>query len=142
MIASQKISIETAREFSKHTLYIKSLDIKTIVEKRKILNLKPLKVLDQILYAFIINYIDTIEDVKYLIKLIKKNINIDNFTGTLIIEGYNRYERLMENGNIKNSKGLEVFIQNILGDISIDLGIEDNERNKLLSIVSKSFNLN
>ena len=48
----------------------------------------------------------------------------------------------MENRNIKNSKGLEVFIQNILGDISIDLGIEDNERNKLLSIVSKSFNLN
>lgn len=141
MIASQKVSIETAREFAKHTTYIKSLDIENIVKNKELFDAKSLKVLDQIVYAFLINYIDTVEDVKYLVKLIKKNINVENFIASLIIEGYNRYQRLVENNNINNSKGLEIFINNILGINYTDIGLNDTQNQKLLSIVAKSFNI-
>ncbi|MBL0709368.1 MAG: ATP-binding protein [Sulfurimonas sp.] len=141
MIASQKISIETSREFAKHTLYIKSLDIKNIVEQRKVFNAKTLKVLDQIIYSFLINYIDSLDDAKYLVKLLKKNIAVENFVGSLIVEAYNRYQRLVANKSIQNSQGLEIFVDHILGNTSEDIHLSEEESGKLLSVVTKSFNL-
>ena len=142
MIASQKVSNETAREFAKHTLYIKSLDIESIVTDRKIFSAKSLKVLDQIIYAFLANYIDTVDDVKYLVKLLKKNIAVENFTGSLVIEAYNRYVRLTESKSLKSSRGLEIFVNALLGNDTIDIGLDSEINSKLLSIVEKSFNLN
>ncbi len=140
MIASQKVSNETAHEFAKHTTYIKALDMKSIVEQKKLFNAKTLKVLDQIIYAFLINYIDTIDDAKYLVKLLKKNIAVENFSGSLIIEAYNRYEKLLGSGDLKNSKGLEAFIKNIIGDNSTNIGMDDLVKNSLFAIVEKYFN--
>jgi len=140
MIASQKVSTESAVEFSKHIAYIKSLDIKSIVFERKMFNAKTLKVLDQIVYAFLVNYIDTIEDAKYLVKLLKKNVAVENFTGSLIIEAYNRYEKFLSNSNLGKIKGLEVFINNILGDNSVNIGIDDLTKTKIYSIIEKYFN--
>lgn len=140
MIASQKVSIESAREFSKHVAYIEALNIQDIVKSRKIFNAKSLKVLEQIMYAFIVNYIDTVDDTKYLVKLIKKNIAVENFIGSLIIESYNRYEKLTSSNNIKHSKGLEIFINNILGDNSVDIGLDEDIKSRLFDIIEKYFN--
>ena len=141
MIASQKLSLKASREFAKHVTYIKSLDIENIVRTKKLFNAKSLKVLDQIIYAFMVNYIDTIENAKYLVKLIKKNIAVENFVGSLLIEAYNRYDRLLNSGNLKKARGLEIFINNILGDNSVDIGIDEVSKNRLFTIVEKYFNV-
>ena len=140
MIASQKISLKASREFAKHTTYINSLDIEKIVKRREIFNAKTLKVLDQIIYAFLVNYIDSRDDAKYLVKLIKKNIAVENFVGSVLIEAYNRYDRLLSSGNIKSAEGLELFINAILGDRSIDIGIDEISKNRLFGIIEKYFN--
>jgi MoxR-like ATPase len=141
MIASQKLSLKASREFAKHVTYIKSLDIENIVRTKKLFNAKSLKVLDQIIYAFMVNYIDTIDNAKYLVKLIKKNIAVENFVGSLLIEAYNRYDRLLNSGNLKKARGLEIFINNILGDNSVDIGIDEVSKNRLFTIVEKYFNV-
>jgi len=141
MIASQKLSLKASREFAKHVTYIKSLDIENIVRTKKLFNAKSLKVLDQIIYAFMVNYIDTIDNAKYLVKLIKKNIAVENFVGSLLIEAYNRYDRLLNSGNLKKARGLEIFINNILGDNSVDIGIDEVSKNRLFAIIEKYFNV-
>ena len=140
MIASQKVSLKASREFAKHTTYIKSLDIEQIVRQRKLFDAKKLKVLDQIIYAFLVNYIDTIDDAKYLVKLIRKNISVENFVGSLLIEAYNRYDRLLLDGRLKKVKGIEAFINNILGDASVDIGVDEVSKNSLFEIIEKYFN--
>ena len=140
MIASQKVSLKASREFAKHTTYIKSLDIEQIVRQRKLFDAKKLKVLDQIIYAFLVNYIDTVDDAKYLVKLIRKNISVENFVGSLLIEAYNRYDSLLLDGRLKKAKGIEAFINNILGDASVDIGVDEVSKNSLFEIIEKYFN--
>jgi len=58
-----------------------------------------------------------------------------------LIEAYNRYDRLLNSGNLKKFKGLEAFINNILGDNSVDIGIDEVNKNRLFSILEKYFNM-
>ena len=80
-LAKQKVSKAAANELTKHIAYIEAIDFTAVVKARKPIDIKKLKPLDQILYAYIINYVDTTADAEYVIKLIDSNIDSANFIG-------------------------------------------------------------
>ena len=92
MIASQKISHIAASEFKKHITYMETINFRKIIDDAVILRIQDLKVLDQILYSYIINYVHNFKDAAYLVKLIDNNFEDANFVGSVISEIYNKFK--------------------------------------------------
>lgn len=111
-LAKQKVSKAASNELAKHIAYIGAIDFTSVVKARNAINIKDLKALDQILYAYIINYIDTIKDAEYVMKLIDDNISSSNFIGFIIGEIYTKF-KVAEAGK-PISKGLITVIDKLL----------------------------
>jgi len=91
LLAKQKVSKAAAQELSKHITYMEAIDFSRKVKRREQINISSLKPIEQILYAYIVNYIYTIDDAKYVMKLIDDNISSSNFIGFIIGELYIKY---------------------------------------------------
>jgi len=113
MLAKQKVSKAAANELAKHIAYIEAIDFSKIVAKKEAIDIDDLKALDQILYAYIINYVATLEDAKYVMDLIDSNIKSSNFIGFIIGELYTSYLKSKDGKPI--SKGLSAIIHVLLG---------------------------
>lgn len=111
-IAKQKVSTSAANELAKHIAYVEAVDFTAKVKAREAIDIGALKPLDQILYAYIINYIETISDAEYVMKLIDDNIASSNFIGFVVGELYNKF-LLMKDGK-KVSNGLRIIADNIV----------------------------
>lgn len=112
-LAKQKISKAAANELAKHVAYVEAIDFSDKVKNRSMIDISNEKPIDQILYAYIINYIDTIADGKYVCELIDKNIEVSNFIGFVVGEIYNKY--LQHKDGKKVNPGLIMVIEKILG---------------------------
>jgi len=90
-LAKQKVSKSAAAELAKHIAYVEAIDFTDKINKKENIDIKALKPIDQILYAYIINYVETIEDAAYVMKLIDSNITSSNFIGFIVGEIYNKF---------------------------------------------------
>ena len=94
LLAEQFISTDAANEFSKHILYMEAIDFGSVVAKKTMQDVSKLKTLDQILWAYIINYAHTPEDAAYIIKLINYNTNESSksFVGFIAAELFTKFQ--------------------------------------------------
>jgi len=108
LLAKQKVSKAAAAELSKHIAYIEAIDFTSIVAAKKQMDIANLKPLDQILYAYIINYVETIDDAKYVMQLIDNNISSSNFIGFIVGEMFTAFL------NYEKGKPISVGLEAIL----------------------------
>ena len=91
LLAKQKVSNAAANELAKHIAYIEAIDFSAKIKAKEPINIEKLKPIDQILYAYIINYVETLDDAAYVMKLIDDNIASANFIGFIIGELYTKF---------------------------------------------------
>lgn len=91
LLASQKVSKAASQELAKHITYIEAIDFSKKVKSREQIQISKLKPIEQILYAYIVNYIITVDDAKYLIELIDDNMASSNFIGFIVGELYTKF---------------------------------------------------
>ena len=91
LLAKQKVSKAAALELSKHIAYVEAIDFTSKVRNKEQIDINSLKPIDQILYAYIINYVETIDDASYVMELIESNSNCSNFIGFVAGELMNKY---------------------------------------------------
>jgi len=111
-LAKMKMSETAAITFTKHVEYLNKINFSSIVSNREIIDISSLKPIDEILYAYIINYIETVDDAKYLCKLVDENIECASFLGFLSGETYTKF--LIEFEGKKITKGQSEFIKAII----------------------------
>jgi len=111
-LAKQKVSISAANELAKHIAYIEAIDFTAKIQAKQPIAIKDLKPIDQILYAYIINYVDTIEDAEYVMQLIDDNITSANFIGFIVGELYTKFLAKEEGKHLPN--GLIAIIEKLL----------------------------
>ncbi len=113
LLAKQKVSKAAATELSKHITYIEAIDFSKVIKDKRNIDIASLKPIDQILYAYMINYIVTIDDAEYVMKLIDDNIKSSNFIGFIVGELYTKFLQI-EKGKHTND-GIQVIVQKLLG---------------------------
>lgn len=112
LLAKQKVSNAAANELTKHIAYIEAIDFTAKINAKAPINIADLKPIDQILYAYIINYVETIEDAKYVMELIDDNILSSNFIGFIIGELYTKF--LNKAAGKPLSDGVKVLLEKLL----------------------------
>ena len=112
LLAKQKVSKAAAGALSKHIAYIEAIDFSSKIKAKEPINIKSLKAIDQILYAYIINYVETVEDAKYVMSLIDSNIQSSNFIGFIVGELYNKF--LAQSAGKRVPNGVVVIIEKLL----------------------------
>ena len=113
LLAKQKVSKSAANELAKHIAYVEAIDFTNVIAKKKSIKVNDLKPIDQILYAYIINYVDTISDAEYVMSLIDDNIDSANFIGFIVGELYNKF--LAKEDGKPLSNGLIAILEKMLG---------------------------
>jgi len=108
-ISSSLISEKAADEFLKHVKTMEHLNLKGIVEEKKIFDISKKDALEQILYGYIINFIDTIEDGLYLKELLEFNIKNHSFVGFASSEIFLKYKN-NNNQNTILTPGMSLFL--------------------------------
>jgi len=111
-LAKQKVSKAAANELSKHIAYIEAIDFTAKIKAKAPIDIKALKAIDQILYAYIINYVETIDDAAYVMDLIDTNMESSNFIGFIAGELYTKYLTAEEGKHITD--GLRVILDKLL----------------------------
>jgi len=112
LLAKQKVSIAAANELQKHIAYVEAIDFTAKIKAKQPINIAGLKPIDQILYAYIINYVTDIEDAKYVMSLIDGNIDSANFIGFIIGELYNKF--IAKEGGKHINDGLTIILEKLL----------------------------
>jgi len=152
-LAKQKVSKAASNELAKHIAYIEAIDFTAVVKAKKPIDVKSLKPLDQILYAYIINYVDSVKDAEYVMTLIDSNIDSSNFIGFIVGELFTKYQLLNKGAHV--TPGVVTLIDKLMSrDYSeanftkplsaADRKIYDSliyvEKDKLLTIGSEFIN--
>jgi len=145
LLAKQYVSGNAANELLKHVTYMTKINFSTIVKSKKLVKISELPVLDQILYAYIFTYIETVEDMVYLVDLIETNEDEQSFIGFLMANIYTAYQSLSKGGTI--TVGQEAFITKLLStDMQSKLSKKDkklydsitlSDADKLLNVASQ-----
>ena len=115
-LAEQKISKNASTELTKHIHYINSIDFSSVVKQQQMKSISELTAQDQILWSYIINYVDTIKDAVYIIKLINHNISERTFIGYLVAEIFYKYQANQSGKPI--TIGQRALIAKILGNFN------------------------
>lgn len=90
-ISGMQVSNEAARAFQLHVNYISAIDFSKTVSSRTLVDLGVKDPLDSIIYSYITNFINTVDDGKYLFDLMNANVNQDSFIGFVLGELYVKY---------------------------------------------------
>ena len=125
-LAKMKMSKSAAVAFAKHVEYINKIDFSSIVKERKMLDISTMKPIDAILYAYIINYIDTEKDAEYFVDLIEANITEASFLGFLSGELYTKYQIKQAGKTI--TKGTDAILDALLDPANSKLTIPSRDK--------------
>ena len=110
-IAGMQVSNEAARAFQTHVNYVAAIDFSKTVSSRTLVNLATKDPLDSIIYSYIANFINTVDDGLYLFRLMDTNIKQDSFIGFILGELYVKYTNKDE---APLSQGLQFVIDRLL----------------------------
>jgi len=111
-LSKQKVSAHAAQALSKHIAYIEAINFIDKVKNRIFEDIDSMKPLDTILYAYIINYISSMDDAKYMMKVIDNNINCSNFIGFIVGELFNKFKAKEQGKHV--SKGVQAILYKLL----------------------------
>jgi len=125
-LAKMKMSKSAATAFAKHVEYLDKIDFSSIVKERKQLDIASMKPIDAILYAYIVNYIETEKDAEYLIDMIEANINEASFLGFLSGELYTKY--FIQQAGKPITKGVAEIIDALLNPKTSKLQIPSRDK--------------
>jgi len=125
-LAKMKMSETAAIAFTKHIEYLNKIDFSSIVAKREIIDISKLKPIDEILYAYIINYIETEDDAKFLLDLIEANIDQASFLGFLTGELYTKFQ--LQQAGKPITKGVKAILQTLLEPQNTKLKMKSREK--------------
>lgn len=139
LLAKQKVSSGAANELAKHIAYINSIDFSSKIKSKQHIDIGSLKPMDQILYAYIINYVDTVADAKFVTELISNNMDVSNFVGFVAGELHNKF--IQYDAGKPTTKGLLIVINKILPGVIDDSAITSQcSEKELLTLESISVN--
>ena len=112
-IAGMQVSAEAAQAFQAHVNYIAAIDFTKTVKARNLVDLATKDPLDSIVYAYITNFIHTIDDGMYLIDLMDVNANDNSsaFIGFVLGELFIKFQN---EETEKLSEGLQYVIDILL----------------------------
>lgn len=139
-MASGHISEKASLELEKHILYIEKLNLEKYITSKKIFDVGDKKALDQVLLGYLPNFVKSIEDGKYLMELMEKNVTNNNFIAFCMAEMYAKYSRAIEKGDdeLKTiSKGIKLVIGKIMDDESIIDGLKSKDKKKESKMIDK-----
>jgi len=124
-LAEGRMSKTASVAFAKHVEYLNKIDFSGIVKERRLVDIDSLTPIDAILYAYIINYIETKADAEYLVQLIEKNINEASFLGFLSGELYTKFE-IRESGK-KVTTGVNHLIEAVIHSETAEVKIPSHK---------------
>lgn len=128
VIAGMQVSNEAARAFGQHINYIDRLDFEQTVKNRVLVDLSTKDPIDSILYAYITNFIHTVDDGLYLFDLMNTNINQSSFIGFILGELYVKYTNKDE---APMSEGLTFVIDKLLSTPKNESKYPNTSKDKL-----------
>lgn len=113
-IAGMQISYNAAQAFQTHVNYVAAINFKKTVQNRTLVDLSTKDPLDSIIYAYITNFIETVDDGLYLFDLLNTNKDQSVFIGFIFAELYNQYTAASaEDSNKSLSDGLTFIIDKL-----------------------------
>jgi DNA polymerase III delta prime subunit len=133
IIAGMQVSQEAARAFQTHVNYIAAIDFSKVVASRELVDLSKKDPLDSIIYSYITNFINTVDDGFYLFELMNTNINQSAFVGFILGELYVKYTN---QDSAPLSEGLTFVIDRLLSNP----GLPSNYPNTSKKKIEESFN--
>lgn len=92
LIAGMQVSNEASRAFQQHIVYVAALDFEKTVKNKVLTDLSTKDPLDSIIYAYITNFIETVEDGLYLFDLMNSNAKQSSFIGFTLGEIYVKFK--------------------------------------------------
>jgi hypothetical protein len=97
-LAGTQVSTQAAQAFQAHVTYIAAIDFTKLVSKRTIVDLSKQDPLDSIIYSYITNFIQTVDDALYLFELLNANLNnsASAFIGFVMGELYVKFTHQSE----------------------------------------------
>lgn len=128
VIAGMQVSNEAARAFGQHINYIDRLDFEQTVKNKVLVDLSTKDPIDSILYAYITNFIHTVDDGLYLFDLMNTNINQSSFIGFILGELYVKYTNKDE---APMSEGLTFVIDKLLSTPKDESKYKNTSKDKL-----------
>ena len=123
-IAGMQVSAAAAQAFQAHVLYVAAIDFTKLVKSKQLVDLATKDPLDSIIYAYITNFISTVEDGTYLIDLMdaNKHENSSAFIGFTLGELFIKFQ---DEDTTGLSEGLR-FVIDILLDRKSDSKLYPN----------------
>ena len=112
-IAGMQVSSNAAQAFQTHVNYVAAIDFSSTVKSRKLVDLSKQDPLDSIIYAYITNFIHSVDDGLYLFELLSTNKAQSVFIGFIFGELYIKY--CSTTADIPLSDGLTFVIDKLLG---------------------------
>ena len=90
-ISGMQVSNAAAQAFQTHVNYVAAIDFTNVVKSRTIVDLDKKDPLDSIIYAYITNFIKSVDDALYLFDLLNANLKQSVFIGFIFGELYTRW---------------------------------------------------
>ena len=110
LLASTQMSKSTSVAFAKHVAYVAAIDFTKVAADKTLVVVAEGSPIDSILYSYIVNFIESIADGIYLLKLMDHNHSDRSFIGFLLGELYNLYKQ-----EDKRTDGIQLVIDKLLG---------------------------
>jgi len=129
-LAKMYISTDMAYKLEQHTIYMDQFDFKYKVETREDIDLESIDQMQKMMFSYILNFIDTVQDAKYLLEIMSKNSKDDAFIGFIVGELYSIYL------SDKYSDGIRFMVDTLL-DFKIIKSNYPNTSTAVLNTVKK-----
>lgn len=111
-IAGMQVTSAASQAFHTHVNYVNSIDFMKTVKSRTLTDLSQRDPLDSIIYAYITNFIRSVQDGVYLFELMQANKDQSTFIGFVFGEIYTKYRYNSEDKPL--SEGIQFVIDRLL----------------------------
>ena len=128
-IAGMQVSFNAAQAFQTHVNYVAAIDFNNTVKSRKLVDLSKQDPLDSIIYAYITNFINSVDDGLYLFELLSANKAQSVFIGFIFGELYTKYCSTTTDTPL--SDGLTFVIDKLLGKALSQSNYPNTSKEKL-----------
>lgn len=135
-LVNTQVSNTAAQAFQTHVNYVAAIDFKGTVKSRTVIQLAKRDPLDAIIFSYIVNFINTVQDGTYLFELMSANKNESAFIGFLFGELLIKYSSASASNAEPISEGIKFVIDRLI-NIPMDPSKYPNTDKAALS---KAFN--
>ena len=136
-LARQFMSQEAAEAFTKHVLYISTIDFTNVVSSKRMQEVSDLPFTDKMLWPNIIQYVSTPDDAAYIIELVNLNKDDDLFVGYIASELYIKFIQKQDGRQITMAQS--ILIDKLMGTYdAVDYSLKEKESKLLATTLFKN----